>query len=358
MLDTRELRNVMGSFVTGVTVVTTVDNEGQAYGVTANSFTSVSLEPPLVLWSQSINAKSFQAFRDGDRFVVNILAENQVDISNRFAKSGADKFKDIAVSEGLGGVPIIDGCAAHIECSKVATYPGGDHAVFLGRVERFHHGKRKSLAFGGGKYMVAFAHDLGEMSIDVGMASLAHLEAVRMCTVALPELCEKTGHTVSLGVWGNHGPTVIRWEASPNPVSENLRTGLVLNVTRSAAGLLFAAFLPRALTRELIEHELAEYAQAPASEDMTTPAKYELQLEEVRQRRMSRSAVAHTSVLHKASVTSFSAPVFDATGMIVMSMTVTARADRLDPSWDGAVPRTLAEFAGRLSARLGYKAGG
>jgi len=344
--DKQELRNVLGAFVTGVTVVTTVDTEGRRHGVTANSFSSVSLDPPLILWSQSITSRSFGAFKNADRFAINILADDQIAISNRFAKSGDDKFNGVPVTEGLGQVPIIDGVAAHLECSKVATYPGGDHVVFLGRVERFSRAPRKPLAFGGGKYMVAYAHDLGDVSIDLGMASLAHVDAVRVVTAALPELCQQFGHTLSLAVWGNKGPTVIRWEPSKAPVSENLRTGLVLTVTQSATGQAFAAFLPRGLTQDLIDGEL-QARQGCVDE-------FESKLSDIRTRGMARSAVAKASPLHQVSINAFTAPVFDASGLMLFALTVTAHASAMDADWDGAVPQSLNSAARGLSKRLGY----
>src|SRR4051812_18428675 len=106
--DARALRQVLGAFVTGVTVITTVDASGKPHGLTANSFSSVSLDPPLILWSQSLTAPSHPVFRDADRFVVNILADDQVEVSNRFARGGADKFAGCATRAGLGGVPLIE----------------------------------------------------------------------------------------------------------------------------------------------------------------------------------------------------------------------------------------------------------
>ena len=152
--DSKQLRQVLGAFPTGVTVVTTIDAAGQAYGVTANSFSSVSLDPPLVLWSQSNQSSSHAAFSGSERFVINIMADDQVQVANQFAKSGIDKFKDIATCAGLGGVPVIDGTAANLECLKVAAYPGGDHTIFIGLIERFQHvghrprfyGRRMTLA--------------------------------------------------------------------------------------------------------------------------------------------------------------------------------------------------------------------
>ncbi len=152
-VDPRVLRGVLGAYTTGVTVITTLDPDGQPCGVTANSFSSVSLDPPLVLWSQALAARSHPAFARNDRFVVNILADNQVDLSTRFATAGADKFSGVACHGGIGGLPVLENCAAVLECIKVATYPGGDHAVFLGQIENFWRSTQPGLAFGNGQYL-------------------------------------------------------------------------------------------------------------------------------------------------------------------------------------------------------------
>ncbi len=154
-VDARQLRNVLGRFFTGVTVVTTVDASGKAWGVTANSFTSVSLDPPLVLWNQGLTSLSFPVFEKAGRFTINILADDQIPVSQRFARSEENKFDGLAVTRGLGGVPVIDGCCATLECRKVATHDGGDHRIYIGEVERVYSNDRRPLLFGDGKYMVA-----------------------------------------------------------------------------------------------------------------------------------------------------------------------------------------------------------
>ncbi len=157
--DRRSLRDGFGSYITGVTIVTTLDAEGRPCGVTANSFSSVSLEPPLVLWSQALNARSFPAFSRHGRFVVNILALDQIELSQRFAVAGAEKFAGVSFRPGIEGLPVLEDCCAHFECRKVTTYPGGDHAMFLGLVERFEHKPSSyGLAFGNGRYLATRAH--------------------------------------------------------------------------------------------------------------------------------------------------------------------------------------------------------
>lgn len=153
--DSRQLRQVLGTFVTGVTVITTIDKTGKRYGLTANSFSSVSLDPPLILWSQSLSAPSYPVFLEADYFAVNILAHDQIAVSNRFASPAADKFAETECLAGIGGIPLIAGCCAYLECKKVSSYPGGDHSVFLGEVHRFEKKDRSPLVFGNGRYLIA-----------------------------------------------------------------------------------------------------------------------------------------------------------------------------------------------------------
>jgi flavin reductase (DIM6/NTAB) family NADH-FMN oxidoreductase RutF len=159
--DQRQLRDALGTFVTGVTVVTTRDKNGVAHGVTVNSFSSVSIEPPLILWSQALTSRSYSAFRDTDHFAVSILADDQVAISNHFAKSHDDKFSGVAHSCGLGDVPVVDGAAAFLECVKVESHLVGDHMLYIGRVERIGKSSRQGLAFSDGKYMRACSYEGG-----------------------------------------------------------------------------------------------------------------------------------------------------------------------------------------------------
>src|SRR3984885_7873477 len=160
LFDSRELRRVLGTFVTGVTVVTTTDDEGGLHGVTANSFSSVSLDPPLVLWSQAVKAHSHPAFFKAKRFAVNILAEDQIELSNRFAKSSPEKFAGLEVDIGLGGIPLLRGCGAGLQCRVVSRVPGGDHTIYIGEVDSIGHAEREPLAFGNGQYLRTGLHDL------------------------------------------------------------------------------------------------------------------------------------------------------------------------------------------------------
>ncbi|GLU33374.1 flavin reductase family protein [Trinickia caryophylli] len=151
--DERTFRDVVGTFATGVTVVTTCDAMGAKHGLTANSFSSVSLDPPLILWCQATASKSYAAFRENSRFAINILAHDQMWMSRHFAKPSDDKFRDIDYALGSGGAPLLRGTAASLECVKVAEYPCGDHVVHIGRVTQALRSGRASLAFCAGHYL-------------------------------------------------------------------------------------------------------------------------------------------------------------------------------------------------------------
>lgn len=152
LFSTLELRQTLGKFATGITVITVIDNDGKLWGLTVNSFNSVSLDPPLILWSLALETLGFVTFRDAKRFAVNILAEDQIAVSERFASCEPNKFVGIEVTQGLGGVPLLNGCGAVLECQREAAYPGGDHIILLGRVERLHRNPRPPLVFYESRY--------------------------------------------------------------------------------------------------------------------------------------------------------------------------------------------------------------
>src|SRR5256885_9469336 len=149
--NTRELRNALGSFATGLTIRPTRDRDGKLHGMTANSFSSVSLDPPLVLWNSSLYAQSLPAFQEGTHFVVNILAFDQIELSNKFATQSDDKFIDVDHIIPESGAPVIVGSAAHFECRNEFRHYGGDHIIFIGHVERFAYTDKPTLLFFRGK---------------------------------------------------------------------------------------------------------------------------------------------------------------------------------------------------------------
>jgi flavin reductase (DIM6/NTAB) family NADH-FMN oxidoreductase RutF len=136
MIDTRELRNALGCFATGITVITALDESKAPVGLTANSFTSLSLDPPLVLFCVDRTIKSFQAIHANRHFAVNILREDQENISRQFAKSGADKWSGIKFETWDTGCPILGGCIANLECDVEQVFEGGDHIIVVGKVRR------------------------------------------------------------------------------------------------------------------------------------------------------------------------------------------------------------------------------
>lgn len=151
-IDSRQFRNALGTFTTGVTIVTTCDQEGRDVGLTANSFNSVSLDPPLVLWSLAKTSRALGAFIGAEYFAVHVLAADQEPLSNLFAKSGADKFAGMEVTRGEGNVPLLEGSAARFQCRTKFRYDGGDHEIFIGEVVAFDHYERAPLAFHAGGY--------------------------------------------------------------------------------------------------------------------------------------------------------------------------------------------------------------
>lgn len=151
----RAFRQALGTFATGVTVVTARDEEGEPVGMTANSFNSVSLEPPLVLWSVDRRARSAPAFRAARFFAVHVLEEGQAEISNRFARKGEDKFAGLDWRASDAGVPLIAGALATFECRTHAIHEGGDHEIIVGEVDRFAARDGDGLVFAAGGYATA-----------------------------------------------------------------------------------------------------------------------------------------------------------------------------------------------------------
>ncbi len=148
----RELRRALGQFGTGVTVIATCAPDGRQVGLTANSFSALSLEPPLVLWSLRLNSPSLQPFKDAGRFVVNVLAEAQVDLSRNFASSSTNKFENVQYAVNEHGMPMLHGASAWFECKTVSHQIAGDHCLFIAEVERFSSAEAAPLLFHSGAY--------------------------------------------------------------------------------------------------------------------------------------------------------------------------------------------------------------
>lgn len=155
--DQREFRNALGCFATGVTIVTASHND-KPEGLTANSFSAVSLDKPLVLWCLDKSAPSLPIFLSCGYYAINVLSSKQRELSNQFARPAEDKFLNIDWHPGLGGAPILDHCLATFECKNTRKYDEGDHWILIGEVQHFAHGDDEPLLFNKGHYAVPAAH--------------------------------------------------------------------------------------------------------------------------------------------------------------------------------------------------------
>jgi flavin reductase (DIM6/NTAB) family NADH-FMN oxidoreductase RutF len=159
--DAREFRSALGTFATGVTIVTTLDANGAPVGFTCNSFSSVSLSPPLVLWSLSLRSPNLPNFLQAPTFAINVLAADQLALARRFSQPVRDKFAGVAFAQGARGAPLITGCAAQLECRNEARYYSGDHVIFIGHVLQFAWRDCSPLVFWRGRYIETGADRLG-----------------------------------------------------------------------------------------------------------------------------------------------------------------------------------------------------
>lgn len=160
--DPREFRRALGSFATGVTIITTRAPDGTPVGLTVSSFNSVSLDPPLVLWSLENNSLSLPVFRDAPHWAVHVLAADQDELSARFARRGATKFQGLTLETGVGGIPLLTGCTARFQCRNAFQYNGGDHLIFVGEVQKFDRSDAPPLVFHGGRYAHATRREAHE----------------------------------------------------------------------------------------------------------------------------------------------------------------------------------------------------
>ena len=151
-IDPRDFRSALGTYATGVTIITAASADGKPYGITCNSFASVSLNPPLVLWSLVLYSSSLTVFQNASHFAVNVLGASQQALANRFAKSSDDKFTGVEWTPGLGNAPLLKDSVANFQCRAADRYYGGDHVIFLGAVEAYVYSRREPLLFARGGY--------------------------------------------------------------------------------------------------------------------------------------------------------------------------------------------------------------
>ncbi len=151
--DSIQFRQALSQFATGVTIVTACHPDGAPVGVTINSFSSVSLEPPLVLWSLAHSAGSMAAFATSTGFVIHVLSGHQLELAQRFARAGADRFNGLDYTLSRHGLPLLSGCVASFECRHRSRYTEGDHVIFVGEVERCHAQPHRTLGFHRGRFI-------------------------------------------------------------------------------------------------------------------------------------------------------------------------------------------------------------
>jgi flavin reductase (DIM6/NTAB) family NADH-FMN oxidoreductase RutF len=158
-IDPRDFRSALGTYATGVTIITAAAPDGKPYGLTCNSFASVSLNPPLVLWSLVVYSSSLTIFQNASHFTVNVLGVSQQALASKFAKSSDDKFTGVDWTPGLGNAPVLAESVANFQCRAVNRYYGGDHVIFLGAVEAYAYNATEPLLFARGAFGRFLADD-------------------------------------------------------------------------------------------------------------------------------------------------------------------------------------------------------
>ncbi len=192
-------------------------------------------------------------------------------------------------------------------------------------------------------------YDLGPAALKLGLAAITRLDAVKLARERLPALMPRIGHTLALAVWGNHGPTIVHWEESPQAVTVNLRLGDVMPLLASATGRCFAAHVSREAIAPLLREELAQARRLGRSDLPRNQAELRQMLDEVRTQGLAR-VVDHLL----PGVAGFCAPVFDFDGHIVLGMVALGSVATFDARWDGPVANTLRAAARQLSHDLGH----
>jgi DNA-binding IclR family transcriptional regulator len=189
-------------------------------------------------------------------------------------------------------------------------------------------------------------YDLGALALQLGLTSLNRLDAVKIATREMSELAERTGQSVAIAVWGNYGPTIVRFEQSVRPVHINMRTGTVMSLTTTATGHVFAAHLPKSQIDAALNATYGDAKQRAAAKK--TLAELEPTLVKVRERGLARAEGYPVP-----GINAFSAPVFDHTASMVIALTILGSSAEFDSSWNSELSKLCSEYAGRISKRLG-----
>lgn len=241
--DPRAYRDALGTFPTGVAVITTLDDQGKPVGLTCNSFSSVSLEPPLVSWSLRLKSTNLETFRRATTFAINILGEDQKQLSARFASSSlsaGEKFRDVTWTPRHAGLPVIDDCVASFECDTYAQHVAGDHILFLGQVVHFDAGPpQDSLVFYKGAYMM-LTRSLHDLAVSGRVDSAELHQARRLINCMLLRLACVNGREEDFDAI----------EQSIAEIERNLGAGQ--HARRAEASLEFFRLITRAAHNEVL----------------------------------------------------------------------------------------------------------
>lgn len=352
--DARVLRNALGAFVTGVTVITTEDEAGKPHGLTANSFNTVSLDPPLILWSQSKQASTYAVFQRADEFAISILAEDQIDVSGRFAARRDDKFDGVEVDKEFCGLPVIAGSSAWLHCRTVSRVDGGDHTIYIGEIINIARSNRRPLVFGGGQYLLAQPHHAALPSSASIPSGARQRHALRLCTPWMQRIAEEMDITICAGVWGNCGPTIVAWESGATAALPSFPLGLVLPVTASAAGKALAASLPAEMTGALVERELSAACSESGEIPLEAAGRWQATLEQVRVER-----VAHHPPTRfwdaELLISAASVAIRDQDGHAIVAMTAVVDSSLYRRVLEEAC-RNMQDAAAKIERQLGFDA--
>ncbi len=255
--DARALRDAFGAFPTGVTVVTAHDSSGRPVGFTANSFTSVSLDPPLLLVCLAKTSRNFETMTGAGKFAVNILSETQKDVSNTFARPVEDRFAAVEWRKGPEGSPIFADVAAWFDCSTEQVVDAGDHVIITGRVKAFDNSGRNGLGYARGSY---FTPALAGKAVSAAAEGEAQLSAV----------IERDGSVLLLGSEILSLPTCAMEGGEPTQVLRDYLetlTGLTVSV-----GFLYSVYESRTDNRQHIVYRATASSGEPIAGRFLTPA--------------------------------------------------------------------------------------
>lgn len=243
--SSRELRDALSAFSTGVTIVTAVDEAGEPIGMTASSFNSVSVDPPLILWSVTKTALSANAFMQARHFSIHVLCSDQTEESNRFATAGIDKFGGIDYSMNSHGVPVLSSCSSRFDCSLWACYEGGDHWIIVGHVDNLECSNLEPLVFSSGSYAIATPLRPAATEVDENLGSGSAVDELLIYNLARAyrQLANQFHQAVR-----ESGLTIPEWR---------ILVSLDGNVSRDLGDLVARTFIEPASLKDMLD-ELEE----------------------------------------------------------------------------------------------------